>query len=79
MTAVMTNIPAQGPSTIAASAPPNKWPDVLTPEQRENKLHNLLSGLRAKRRIERTGGFQDARWQLTSSDESGESAESSEN
>ncbi len=57
----------------------NKWPDVLTPEQRENKLHNLLSGLRAKRRIERTGGFQDARWQLTSSDESGESAESSEN
>ena len=28
MTAVITSMPAQGPSTIAASAPPSKWPDV---------------------------------------------------
>jgi hypothetical protein len=28
MTAVITSIPAHGPSVIAASTPPKRWPDV---------------------------------------------------
>ena len=40
----------------------NKWPDGFTPEQQENKLHNLLTGLRQLQQIERIGGRSNARW-----------------
>lgn len=40
----------------------NKWPEVLTEEQKENKLHNLLSALKREGKIARVGGRSDARW-----------------
>ncbi len=42
----------------------NKWPEVLTEEQKENKLHNLLTALKRDGRIVRVGGKSDARWRL---------------
>ena len=43
-----------------------KWPEILTEKQREDKLHNLLTALRRMDRIERVGGFSNARWRLVS-------------
>ena len=44
----------------------NKWPEVFTDEQKENKLHNLLSALKRGGRIMRVGGKSNARWRLAS-------------
>lgn len=40
----------------------NKWPEVFTAAQKENKLHNLLSALKREGRIERVGARTNARW-----------------
>lgn len=42
----------------------NKWPEVFTEAQKENKLHNLLSALKREGKIMRVGGRRNARWQL---------------
>lgn len=42
----------------------NKWPEVFTEKQKENKLHNLLTALKRGNHIERTGGKSNARWRL---------------
>lgn len=42
----------------------NKWPEVFTEEQKENKLHNLLSALKRDGKIVRVGGLNKARWRL---------------
>ena len=42
----------------------NKWPEVFTEEQKENKLHNLLSALKREGKIVRVGGRNNARWRL---------------
>ena len=42
----------------------NKWPEVFTEEQKENKLHNLLSALKRDGKIVRAGGLNKARWRL---------------
>lgn len=42
----------------------NKWPEVLTEKQKEDKLHNLLTALKRSGRIIRVGGKSDARWRL---------------
>ncbi len=51
----------------------NKWPEPFTEEQKENKLHNLLSALKLKGKITRIGGRRNARWQLDTSFDSGPS------
>ena len=42
----------------------NKWPEVFTEEQKENKLHNLLSALKREGKITRVGALSNARWRL---------------
>jgi len=42
----------------------NKWPEVFTEAQRENKLHNLLTALKRGNHIVRAGGKSNARWRL---------------
>ena len=42
----------------------NKWPEVFTKEQKENKLHNLLSALKRDGKITRVGARSNARWRL---------------
>lgn len=42
----------------------NKWPEILTEKQKEDKLHNLLSALKRSGQIVRVGGKSDARWRL---------------
>ena len=42
----------------------NKWPEVFTEEQKENKLHNLLSALKRDGKITRVGARSNARWRL---------------
>lgn len=48
----------------------SKLPEVLSKAQKENKIHNLLSGMRRARLIERSGGRSTARWRLVKSAES---------
>lgn len=43
----------------------NKWPEVFTEKQKENKLHNLLSALKREGKITRTGPLSTAKWRLT--------------
>lgn len=43
----------------------NKWPEVFTEAQKENKLHNLLSALKRDGEITRVGARSNARWRLT--------------
>ena len=42
-----------------------KLPDVLSPKQKETKIHNLLSALRMAGAIKRSGGLSDAKWSLS--------------
>ena len=42
----------------------NKWPEVFTAKQKENKLHNLLSALKREEKIVRVGARSNARWRL---------------
>lgn len=41
-----------------------KLPEVLTPKQKETKLHNLLTYLRKTNVISRSGGLTNAKWLL---------------
>ena len=42
----------------------DKLPDILSDSQKQNKIHNLLSGMRRDGQIQRRGGRFDARWHL---------------
>lgn len=42
----------------------NKWPEVFSEEQKENKLHNLLAAMKREGKIVRIGGRSNARWRL---------------
>jgi len=42
----------------------NKWPEVFSEEQQENKLHNLLAAMKREGKIVRVGGRSNARWRL---------------
>ena len=44
----------------------NKLPDVLTADQKQSKVHNLLTRLRKQGAIESVGATRSARWQLSS-------------
>jgi ATP-dependent DNA helicase RecG len=46
----------------------NKLPDVLSDEQKQSKIHNLLTRLRKGGRIESVGATRSARWQLKSTE-----------
>ncbi|WP_419817612.1 RNA-binding domain-containing protein [Glaciibacter flavus] len=43
----------------------NKLPDVLTADQKQSKVHNLLTRLRKQGAIESVGATRSARWQLS--------------
>lgn len=43
----------------------NKWPEVFTEKQKENKLHNLLSALKREGKITRIGARSNAQWRLS--------------
>lgn len=49
----------------------DKLPDVLSPAQKDNKVHNLLSALRRSGLIERVGPRAQANWRLLATGQAG--------